>query len=100
MARSRKYAKLATLRFQIQDSEVWKIELLGLYGWYSYRLIASRVFGTNFESVTRTEIARVGRVLHQAGIRVTDGRNGLTVESRRNLRSILSPKNKRLKVAS
>jgi len=56
----------------VTESEAWRVELLGDWG-FSYKFIAKRVWGCDGLASVRA----VGRVLKAAGMKVKDYRNGL-----------------------
>jgi len=84
MARKRRLQRRPLL-----ESEVVRIEMLGCFGGFHHKAIAKRVFGTGRRYVpSNAEIARVGKVLRDAGIRVREWRDGDTDEAKAMMTSV------------
>lgn len=77
----RKRIRNAVLRRIASESDEWRVRLLAGSG-FSYKLISTRVFGTD------SHVALVGRILRRAKLRVRDYREGLNEESNRVLHKI------------
>jgi hypothetical protein len=74
--------------------------ILGSYG-YSYRFIAMWAFDyRSIDDVEEKYIQRVGSVLSQNKIRVTDWRNGLTAASADFATQVMKPKQRKAKRAA
>ena len=76
-------------RRPLLESEAVRIEMLGLFGGFHHKAIARRIFGTGKNYIpSNAEVARVGRILRDAGIRVREWRDGTTQEAQEMMKSL------------
>lgn len=72
--------------------ETWKAEMLGRFGGFSHRLIASKVFDKPLNRVTDSERNCIVHLLHKKRILVSKWRNGETSEAQDYARKVVTPK--------
>jgi hypothetical protein len=86
MPRKRKRKK------RLDDIKKWKAEMLAKFGGFSVKYIASLVFEKPIGRVTERERACIASFLSREGIRLTDWRNGKTVQSMNYAKDQIKPK--------
>ena len=84
-------------RNRLDELAKFRIEALAKGGWFSYRYIASLVFLKPMANISDTERGIVQGHCHRNGIRVTDGRNGLTTLAKHHATGLLSLADKQQK---
>jgi hypothetical protein len=80
---------------RLDDIRKWKAESLAKFGGFSHRFIASLVFEKTMGRVTVKEVACISSFLSRSGIKVSDWRNGNTVQASRYAKDQVRPKKER-----
>lgn len=65
-------------RKRLDDLSKWRAEMMGRYGGFGHRYIASYIFGKPLARVGQDDISCVSSYLHRIGVRVVDWRQGRT----------------------